>query len=69
MKQYRVYSLDQAGRIALAQDVHCRDDLDALTWAENAVGREGLEIWEGARLVARVKPDNAPLNAGDRRSL
>jgi len=66
MKQYRVYSLDKAGHIAQAQNVECRDDLDALEWAQAAAGRDGLEVWDGARLVARVKPHNSPLETGDR---
>lgn len=69
MRHYKVYSLDRTGRIALAQDVECRDDLDALAWAEHAASREVLEVWQGARLVARVKPGNAPLDSQDRTSL
>ena len=69
MKHYRVYSLDSAGRIALAQEVECRDDLDALGWAEKATGHDGLEVWDGSRLVARIKQDNLPLDTADRQSL
>jgi hypothetical protein len=70
MKNYKIYSLDEVGHIALAQNMECADDLDALDWAENAAGHgPGMEVWQGSRLVARVKPGNAPLNAQDRRSL
>ena len=70
MKNYKIYSLDQVGRIDRAQDMECADDLDALDWAEKTAGHgPGLEVWQGSRLVARVKPGNAPLNARDRNSL
>lgn len=69
MRHYRVYSLDPAGHIALAQDVQCQDDLEALSWAEQAAAHESVEVWQGARLVAKVKPGNAPLDGNDRTSL
>jgi hypothetical protein len=69
MRHYRVYTLDPAGRIFLAQNVQCRDDLEALDWAEKAAGHDDLEVWDGSRLVARVKPEDAPLTAADHSSL
>jgi hypothetical protein len=69
MRQYRVYALDRSGHIARAQDVECRDDLDALALAEKAAQRESMEVWQGTRFVARVKQDNAPLTSDDRTSL
>ena len=70
MKNYKIYSLDAVGRVSPAQDLSCVDDLDALDWAEKAAGHgAGMEVWQGSRLVARVKPCNAPLDVLDRRSL
>jgi hypothetical protein len=69
MQSYRVYSLDHSGHISRARDVECRDDLDALALAEQTARRESMEVWQGARFVARVKPDNAPLTPDDRTSL
>ena len=37
-----------------------RDDLDALDAAERLAGDFEVSIWCGNRMVARVKPHNAP---------
>jgi len=54
---------------ALSQNIVCRDDLDALDEGVRRAGKSAVEVWHGARLVARVKLGNAPLNARDSRSL
>ncbi len=70
MKNYKIYSLDKVGHIASAQDLDCVDDLDALDWAEKTASHgTGMEVWQGSRLVARVKARNAPLETADRYSL
>lgn len=68
MKHYRIYSLDTGGRIAAAQDIEFTDDSDALDWAQKARHREDMEIWQGSRLVAKIRAGNAPPNSGDRYS-
>ena len=65
MTHYSFRSFDLQG--ALSQN--CRDDLDALDEAVRRAGKSAVEVWHGARLVARVKLGNAPLNARDPRSL
>jgi hypothetical protein len=67
--QYRIYQLDGEGRIALARGVSCPDDLAALAEAEYHSAGHPVEVWQGARLVARVKADNLPLDAADPTSL
>lgn len=69
MQHYKLYSLDARGRIAQAHDFECRDDLAALAEGEKECADHNVEIWQGSRLVARVKQGNAPLNTQDRRSL
>ena len=69
MNQYIIRSLDRQGCVALAQSVLARDDLDALAQGERRAGLNEVEIWQGARLVARIKLGNAPLDAQDGRSL
>lgn len=69
MQHYRLYSLDRQGRIASAHDLNCRDDLAALAEGEKECVSHSVEIWQGSRLVARVKQGNEPLNAQDKRSL
>lgn len=69
MKRYRINCLDSHGHITLAQEVACRDDLDALAEAERLCEHNDVEVWDQSRLVARVKAGNAPLNAQDHLSL
>ena len=69
MRRYRIYALDEAGRVARSHDFDCRDDLLALAEGERQSDANAVEVWEGARLVARVKPGNAPLDTQDSRSL
>lgn len=69
MCHYRFYSLGWNNRIVSAQDIDCRDDLDALEAGERASRDSAIEIWQGTRFVARVKHGNAPLTASDSTSL
>lgn len=66
---YRVCILDAEGRIVLSRAADCTDDLAALAEAEGESSGQAVEVWDGKRLVARVKADNAPLSAADRTSL
>ncbi|MDB5740762.1 MAG: hypothetical protein JWP16_1802 [Alphaproteobacteria bacterium] len=69
MMEYKVYCLDDKQRIASARDIVARDDLAALQEAERFCETSAIEVWQGARRVARVKMGNAPLDASDRMSL
>ena len=70
MLEYKLYRLDStAHHIICAKDLLARDDLDALREAEMICNESAVEIWQGTRCVARVKKDNAELNASDRSSL
>jgi hypothetical protein len=69
MISYSIHVLDTRGAIALATTIRCKDDLDALAEGVRHSGLHAVEIWDGRRLVARVKLNNAPLNAADARSL
>ena len=66
---YKLYSLDASGHIVSAKDVVARDDLAALQEAEKDCDKFVVEVWQGARRVARVKIGNAPLGLEDRMSL
>ena len=66
---YAIHLLDGRGAIAASHTVLCRDDLEALSEGVKCSEAHAIEIWQGRRLVARVKPGNAPLDAGDARSL
>ena len=69
MRRYRICALDEAGRVSRSLNFDCRDDLLALAEGERLSNANAVEVWEGSRLVARVKHGNAPLNAQDSRSL
>jgi hypothetical protein len=69
MRDYRFNFVDFEGRITHAKAVQCLDDLDALAEGERVACTDMIEIWDGSRIVARVKPGNAPLQAGDTKCL
>ena len=65
MSDYSFHSLDAHGMAALSQRIICRDDLDALEEGVRRSAVHAIEIFQGSRLVARVKPGNAPLDPTD----
>lgn len=69
MRKYRLNALDVVGRVLFVRDFPCRDDLEALEEGERTCRLHPVEIWDGARLVARLKKGNAPLATNDRTSL
>lgn len=70
LMEYRLHRLDgRTQHIVSATELTARDDLDALAEAEKICQANTVEIWQGARCVARVKQGNAPLNESDRTSL
>jgi len=58
---YRFYTLDAEGHISgPAQDAECRDDDHATTFAATLRdGQDGVEIWMGTRMVARLEQIHA----------
>jgi hypothetical protein len=55
MGDYRLYCLDGAGRISLAEWLQAKDDEHAVAMARE-IRPDALkcEIWQGPRLVARI---------------
>ncbi len=52
MASYRIYTLNEAGRILTASDAECLDDEAAFTWAATTLGpHASMELWEGTRCV------------------
>lgn len=51
---YRIYLLDEAGRISRARDVDCEDDAAAIATARLIASTQGVEIWQRTRLVASL---------------
>jgi hypothetical protein len=55
MPNYRFYPLDKLDRISGPYSAGvCEDDQQALLWAEEQAADFGIEVWQGARLVARL---------------
>ena len=69
MSSYSFHALSPEGAVALSRTVPCTDDLDALAEGVHRSNTHAIEIWQGQRLVARVKLGNLPLDACDRTSL
>jgi hypothetical protein len=54
MTSYRLYCLDRAGNISLADLQEAETDKDAIAQADQMKGDARIcEVWEGKRLVAR----------------
>ena len=69
ISSYAIHLLDGQGAITASRTLLCQDDLEALSEGVKCAEAHAIEIWQGPRLVARVKPGNAPLDAADARSL
>jgi hypothetical protein len=55
MARYRMYSLDEYGRIGFAEEISADDDREAILMAEELKGTAlQWELWEGHRLVAEI---------------
>jgi hypothetical protein len=54
MLGYRLYFMDDAGHIVgAAEALHDADD-QAIEWAERQLDGQDLELWSGARVVAKL---------------
>jgi hypothetical protein len=56
MRSYRLYSLDGAGNITMAEWLEALDDGDALREARKRQDSVVLELWDRSRLVGRIEP-------------
>jgi DNA-binding transcriptional regulator/RsmH inhibitor MraZ len=56
-KQYRLFSLDNSGRISTPpRIVACADDKAVMEKAVQLLGDQCIEVWDEARLVIRLAP-------------
>jgi hypothetical protein len=56
MPDYRIYALDPEGHIAApAVVVTCDTDRAAIERARQLLGGQDFELWDGPRLVTRIK--------------
>lgn len=57
MREYRFYVLDAEGHVfGPAQITGCSDDDDAIQKAAELLDKRAIEIWDGPRRVACLKP-------------
>jgi hypothetical protein len=54
MAGYRLYFLDDNGRIRDAAEFECADDVEALTQAHSRADGRDMELWSGARVVSKI---------------
>jgi hypothetical protein len=54
---YKLYSIGPDGHIEKRHDCWAEEDFGALEQAREICGPHEVEIWEGARFVARVAGD------------
>jgi hypothetical protein len=63
---YRVYFLDSGNRIFGVEELECKTDEDACGTARELGYTGGMEVWCGARLVARAaRGENLVPGAGE----
>jgi hypothetical protein len=56
MNHYRVVTIDHDGKLSRHRGFVCDTDGDAIVWAKQLVDAEPVELWSGARFVARLEP-------------
>jgi len=56
MQNYRVVPVDDTGKLGRQRSFVCANDDDAIIWAKQIVDREPVELWSGARFIARLEP-------------
>jgi hypothetical protein len=57
MLDYRVYLLDEDGRVSqIPRMIRCMTDDDATRRARYLQESQGVEVWQGARLVIKIDP-------------
>lgn len=59
MQAYRFYTLKNGNRIVAPPDViECASDQEAIDEAKKSLDGFDVEIWQGARIVTRLRPSD-----------
>jgi len=61
MKIFQLRYLSSSGAMVLNRTHAAQHELDAIGEAERRSFNHTIEVWDGERMVARVKKRNAPL--------
>jgi hypothetical protein len=56
MANYRIVMIDNAGKLSRHRSFVCDNADDAIVWAKHSVDDAPVELWSGARYVARLEP-------------
>jgi hypothetical protein len=56
MNHYRIVTIDCDSKLSRHRAFVCDSDDDAKVWAEQMVDEAPVELWSGARFVARLEP-------------
>ena len=62
MSKYRIVTIDKAGKLGRHRSFVCDNDNDAIVWARQSVDDSPVELWSGARFVARLEPTSRRSN-------
>jgi len=56
MPEYRIYTLNDRNKISgPPQDITCENDQEAIQQAKQWLDGHDVEVWQGARVVVRLK--------------
>jgi len=56
MANYRIVTIDKAGKLSRHRGFVCDNDGDAIEWAKQSVDDAAVELWSGPRFVTRLEP-------------
>jgi len=56
MANYRIVTIDKAGKLGRHRGFVCDNDDNAIVWAKQSVEDAAVELWSGPRFVARLEP-------------
>ena len=59
MANYRVVTIDEAGNVGRYRTFLCDNDEDAIVWAKQSIDKVAVELWSGARFIARLEPPSS----------
>ena len=61
MMHYRAYPIAPDGKVLVPKHVHAESDEQAIEEMKKIVDSYPMEIWEGARSIAKVAPNKETL--------
>ncbi len=59
MREYQAFVLAFEGNVIERRTIVCADEAEAVEQAKRLIGTRPVELWEGARRVARFKATSA----------